>query len=64
MASAIKKPVKFMKEVSSEMKRVSWPKRKELYRYTVVVVLTVLFIAVFFAITDFGISALIRSILN
>lgn len=64
MANAVKGTTKFLKDVSTEMKRVSWPKRKELVRYTMVVIATVLFIAVFFAITDSGISALIRAILN
>lgn len=64
MANAVKNTTKFLKDVSTEMKRVSWPKRKELVRYTIVVIATVLFIAVFFAITDSGISALIRTILN
>lgn len=62
VASTAKKPVKFLKEVSTEMKRVSWPNRKELTRYTGVVIATVTFIAIFFAIADFGISALIRLI--
>ncbi|MCE7793846.1 preprotein translocase subunit SecE [Salipaludibacillus sp. CUR1] len=44
------------------MKRVSWPNRKELTKYTVVVSVTVIFIAIFFAIADFGISSLIRLI--
>nr|WP_281243579.1 preprotein translocase subunit SecE [Evansella caseinilytica] len=60
----MKKSAKFFKDVSTEMKRVSWPKRKELVRYTIVVVATVIFISIFFAIADLGISALIRSILN
>ena len=64
MASVVKKSTKFFKDVSTEMKRVSWPKRKELVRYTIVVISTVLFIAVFFAIVDFGISSLIQWILN
>ncbi|PYZ95671.1 preprotein translocase subunit SecE [Alteribacter lacisalsi] len=62
--STAKKPVKFLKEVSTEMKRVTWPTRKELVRYTGVVVATVAFIAVFFFIVDTGISELIRLILN
>jgi preprotein translocase subunit SecE len=57
-----KKPVKFLKDVSTEMKRVSWPNRKELTKYTVVVSVTVIFISIFFAIADFGISSLIRLI--
>ncbi|TMW70012.1 preprotein translocase subunit SecE [Alteribacter natronophilus] len=63
-ASSAKKPVKFLKEVSTEMKRVSWPNRKELVRYTGVVIATVAFIAVFFFIVDSGISQLINLILN
>ncbi|PYZ91841.1 preprotein translocase subunit SecE [Salipaludibacillus keqinensis] len=62
MADTVKKPVKFLKEVSTEMKRVTWPNRKELTKYTIVVSFTVIFIAIFFAIADFGISSLIRLI--
>ncbi|MBU9710824.1 preprotein translocase subunit SecE [Evansella tamaricis] len=64
MANVVKGSTKFLKDVSTEMKRVSWPKRKELVRYTGVVIATVAFIAVFFAIADLGISSLIRAILN
>lgn len=62
LADTVKKPVKFLKEVSTEMKRVTWPNRKELTKYTIVVSFTVIFIAIFFAIADFGISSLIRLI--
>ncbi|MFZ3590869.1 preprotein translocase subunit SecE [Bacillus sp. DJP31] len=54
---------KFLRDVVREMKKVSWPKRKELTRYTITVVSTVAFVAVFFAIIDQGISALIRLVL-
>ncbi|UCZ53355.1 preprotein translocase subunit SecE [Bacillus shivajii] len=64
MAEGIKKPTKFLKDVSTEMKRVSWPTRNELVRYTGVVIATVAFIAVFFAISDYVISTIIRFILN
>lgn len=46
----------FLKQVVSEMRKVSWPKRKELTRYTVVVLVTVIFMAVYFGVADFGIS--------
>ncbi|MBD1382778.1 preprotein translocase subunit SecE [Metabacillus arenae] len=55
---------KFFKEVAREMKKVSWPKGKELTRYTITVVSTVIFAAVFFAVIDQGISSLIRLILE
>ncbi|UOE94237.1 preprotein translocase subunit SecE [Alkalihalobacillus sp. LMS39] len=55
---------KFFRGVGSEMKRVTWPTRKELTRYTLVVLGTVLFISVFFALVDTGISRLVRMILG
>lgn len=48
--------MQFLREVGSEMRKTSWPKRKELTKYTVVVISTVVFMAVFFAAVDFGIS--------
>lgn len=48
----------FLKEVVSEMRKVSWPKRKKLTRYTIVVLSTVVFMAVYFGIVDLGISKL------
>jgi preprotein translocase subunit SecE len=55
---------KFLRNVVREMKKVSWPKRKELTRYTITVVSTVTFVAVFFAVIDLGISSIIRLILE
>ncbi|MGO4890102.1 preprotein translocase subunit SecE [Anaerobacillus sp. MEB173] len=55
---------KFLRDVVTEMKRVSWPGRKELIKYTGVVLTTVAFIAVFFAVVDLGISTLVRFILG
>jgi preprotein translocase subunit SecE len=52
--------VNFFRDVSREMKKVSWPKGKELSKYTITVVSTVAFVAVFFAVIDLGISSLIR----
>ena len=54
------KLVNFLKDVSREMKKVSWPKGKELTSYTVTVVATVAFVAVFFTIVDL----LITQVLN
>lgn len=54
--------VNFFKEVGREMRKVSWPKRKELTSYTITVLATVIFFTIFFAIIDLGISELIRLI--
>ncbi|WP_071396730.1 preprotein translocase subunit SecE [Bacillus tuaregi] len=56
--------VKFFREVGREMRKVSWPKRKDLTNYTVTVLATVTFFSVFFAVIDLGISELIRLILE
>lgn len=50
----------FFKNVVSEMRKVSWPKRKELTRYTIVVLSTCIFMALFFALIDTGISEVFR----
>jgi preprotein translocase subunit SecE len=54
----------FLRDTVREMKKVSWPKRKELTRYTVTVMVTVTLFSVFFAVVDLGISELIRLILE
>lgn len=64
MAGVVKRTNEFLRDVVRELKRVSWPTRKELTRYTVVVVTTVVFMAIFFAIVDLGISSLVRFILG
>jgi preprotein translocase subunit SecE len=56
--------ISFLRDTVREMKKVSWPKRKELTRYTVIVMTTVTFVAIFFAVIDLGISELIRVILE
>jgi preprotein translocase subunit SecE len=55
---------KFFREVKSEMKKVSWPKRKELVNSTMTVIATVVIFVLFFAVLDTGISELIRLILE
>ena len=50
----------FFKNVMTEMRKVSWPKRKELTKYTVIVIATVVVMAVFFALVDLGVSELFR----
>ncbi|AMA64181.1 MAG: preprotein translocase subunit SecE [Kurthia gibsonii] len=54
----------FFKNVLSEMRKTSWPKRKELSKYTLVVISTLIFMAVFFMLVDLGISKLFRMYLD
>lgn len=43
-----------------ELKKVRWPSRKELVSYTVVVIVTVLLVTVYFWGLDIGISSLVE----
>jgi len=60
----MQRTVNFFQEVGRELRKVSWPKRKELTNYTITVIATVTFFALFFALVDMGISELIRLILE
>ncbi|TFB14743.1 preprotein translocase subunit SecE [Filobacillus milosensis] len=53
---------KFLKDVKREMQKVSWPKSNELTKYTIIVILTVVFVAVFFTVVDLGISFVLEQI--
>jgi len=50
----------FFSNVMAEMRKTSWPKSKELTKYTVVVISTVVIMALFFVLVDLGISSLFR----
>lgn len=50
----------FLRDVVSEMRKTSWPKGKELTKYTIVVITTVIFVAIFFVLVDLGVSELFR----
>ncbi|KYG89927.1 preprotein translocase subunit SecE [Metasolibacillus sp. FSL H7-0170] len=54
----------FLQEVGAEMRKTSWPKSKELTKYTVVVIVTVIFFALYFSVVDLGISELFRWFLS
>lgn len=47
-------PRQFLKEVRSELKKVAWPSRREVTTYTVVVLVTVLFITGIVFGLDYG----------
>ncbi|SDN59590.1 preprotein translocase subunit SecE [Fictibacillus solisalsi] len=59
-----KSPAKFLSDVKKEMKKVSWPKRDELIRYTAVTIGTVIVMALFFWVVDLGISKLVELIVD
>jgi preprotein translocase subunit SecE len=64
MGIDIKKIIQFLKEVKSELKRVTWPTRKETLAGTAVVIIIVFITAFFLGIVDLGLSKLIKIILR
>ncbi len=54
------KSTTFLTEVRNELKRVTWPSRKEVYATTVVVILTSIFFGVYLFIMDFGFNSAIQ----
>jgi preprotein translocase subunit SecE len=49
----------FLSEVRNELKRVTWPTRKEVYATTVVVILTSLFFGIYLFAVDYGLNTLV-----
>jgi preprotein translocase subunit SecE len=60
----ISRATEFLANVKSELKKVTWPTRKDTYASTVVVLLLVLFVAVFLWIVDSALSMMIRGLLS
>ena len=46
----------FFSEVKSELKKVTWPSRKEVYATTIVVIVTTLFFGFYLWLLDIGFS--------
>lgn len=53
----------FFGESWNELKKVRWPTRKELVSYTIVVIVTVLLITIYFWGLDIGISFLVELVI-
>lgn len=64
MAANIQRITQFLKEVRFELKRVTWPSRKETLAGTMVVLVIVFITALFLGIVDMGLSELIKLVLS
>ena len=58
------KSAQFLREVKVELKKVTWPSRKQTIGSTAVVIALVMLISLFLGVVDFGISSLIRIVLQ
>ena len=59
----IQKAVNYVKDVRTEMAKVSWPTRGELYESTIIVLVLSLILAVFVFGVDQGLSNILKIIL-
>jgi preprotein translocase subunit SecE len=60
----LNKSIQFLREVKIELKKVTWPSRKQTIGSTVVVVILVLIVSLFLGVVDIGLSSLVRVVLQ
>ncbi|MFW6135127.1 MAG: preprotein translocase subunit SecE [Elusimicrobiota bacterium] len=60
----INKIMTFFREVISEVKKVTWPGKKELIGSTILVVILVLFVAFYIGLVDFILSRLLGVVMR
>ena len=58
------KTAQFLREVKVELKKVTWPSRKQTIGSTVVVIVLVMIISLFLGVVDLGLSNLVRVVLQ
>ncbi|WP_300464308.1 preprotein translocase subunit SecE [Desulfobacula sp.] len=60
----IQKSMEFFREVKVELKKVTWPTRKQTTGTTIVVIVFVFVVAAFLGLFDFGLSKLVQVVLT
>ena len=58
------KAVQFLREVKVELKKVTWPTRKQTIGSTIVVIILVMIISLFLGVVDIGLSGLLRTVMQ
>ncbi len=56
--------IDFLREVQVELKKVTWPTRKQTTGTTIVVIIFVFVVAIFLGMFDFGLSKLVQVVLT
>jgi preprotein translocase subunit SecE len=60
----VDRSIQFLREVKIELKKVTWPSRKQTVGSTAVVLILVFIISAFLGIVDMGLSNLVRLVLR
>ena len=58
-----KQGIEYLQEVQSELKKVTWPTRKQTMGTTLVVIVLVAIVSIFLGLFDYGFSQLIHAVL-
>lgn len=59
-----KSPIRFFKDVFVELKKVTWPTRKDLISYSVAVLVFIVIMALVAGLFDFGLGQLFRMLVG
>ncbi len=54
----------FLSEAKAELKKVTWPTRKQAFASTAVVIVVVIIVAVFLSLVDLGLTKIVKLILG
>ena len=50
------RPIKYIKEVIAELKKVTWPTKKEVFNHTIIVIVSSVVVMAAVAAIDYGLS--------
>lgn len=59
-----KNPVNFLKEVRTELKKVTWPTRGEVVKYTIVVIAVSTIVGIYLGVLDFAFTKIMETVLS
>ncbi len=62
--NVVDKSIQFLREVKVELKKVTWPSRKQAVGSTLVVLVLVAVISLFLGVIDIGLSSLVQLVLQ
>ena len=60
--NVLTRSVQFLREVKIELKKVTWPTRKQTMGSTLVVIVLVMIISLFLGLVDLGLSTVVRAV--
>ncbi len=60
----LSKTRQFLEEARAELKKVTWPTRKQTFASTAVVLVVVIVVSIFLGLVDFGLAKIIKVLLG